>query len=140
MATLKTARTDASVDEFLAAVPDEVRRRDAHTVRDLMARVTGEPPAMWGDAIVGFGQRRLRYASGRELDWFLVGFSPRKQAITLYLLDGFEEHAALLDRLGKHSVGRGCLYLKRLDEVDPAVLAELVTESVARNRRGDTAG
>ncbi|MGN9889649.1 DUF1801 domain-containing protein [Micromonospora sp. L31] len=134
MATLKTAPTTASVDDFLAAVPDETRRRDAIAVRDLMRQVTGEPPTMWGDAIVGFGQRHLRYASGRELDWFLVGFSPRKAATTLYLGEGFPEKEQLLARLGRHTVGKGCLYVKRLADVDLDVLTELVRASVAQAR------
>jgi hypothetical protein len=134
MATLKTAPTTASVDDFLAAVPDETRRRDAIAVRDLMRQVTGEPPTMWGDAIVGFGHRHLRYASGRELDWFLVGFSPRKAATTLYLGEGFPEKEQLLARLGRHTVGKGCLYVKRLADVDLDVLTELVRASVAQAR------
>ncbi|WP_346536890.1 DUF1801 domain-containing protein [Micromonospora sp. DPT] len=136
MATLKTAPTTASVDDFLAGVPDETRRRDAIAVRDLMRQVTGEPPTMWGDAIVGFGHRHrhLRYASGRELDWFLVGFSPRKAATTLYLGEGFPEMEQLLARLGRHTVGKGCLYVKRLADVDLDVLTELVRASVAQAR------
>ncbi|MGK5445359.1 DUF1801 domain-containing protein [Micromonospora sp. URMC 105] len=134
MATLKTAPTDASADDFLAAVPDETRRRDALVVRDLMRQVTGEPPTMWGDAIVGFGQRHLRYASGRELDWFLVGFSPRKAATTLYLAEEFGEKEQLLARLGRHTTGKGCLYVKRLADVDLDVLTELVRASVAQAR------
>ena len=127
MAELKTVRTDASVDDFLAAIPDERRRRDAVTLRDLMTRATGEPAVMWGAGIVGFGSRALQYPSGRRLDWFTVGFSPRKQATTVYLTDGFEPHGALLARLGPHSIGKSCLYVKRLDDVDQDVLAELVT-------------
>jgi hypothetical protein len=134
MATLKTARTDANVDDFLAGVADEGRRRDARMVRDLMARVTGEQPAMWGDSIVGFGQRHLRYATGRELDWFVVGFSPRKQALTLYLSESFAGREELLTRLGRHSTGKGCVYIKRLDDVDPTVLRDLVAASVDRAR------
>jgi hypothetical protein len=130
MAEPKTVRTDASVDEFLAAITDERRRRDAVAVRDLMASVTGEPGAMWGAGIVGFGNRALRYASGRTLDWFSVGFSPRKQAITLYLTDGFDEHEEALTRLGPHSIGKSCLYVKRLDNVDKAVLTGLIEAAV----------
>jgi hypothetical protein len=130
MAELKTVRTDASVDEFLAAIPDERRRRDAVAVRDLMASVTGEPGAMWGAGIVGFGDRTLTYATGRTLDWFTVGFSPRKQSTTLYLTDGFEEHAEALRQLGPHSIGRSCLYVKRLDDVDLAVLTGLIEAAV----------
>ncbi|MFI5486861.1 DUF1801 domain-containing protein [Micromonospora echinaurantiaca] len=139
MATLKTAPTAASVDDFLAAVPDEARRADATAVRDLMRAVTGEPPTMWGDSIVGFGQRRLRYATGRELDWFLVGFSPRKAATTLYLPEEFPGKPELLARLGRHTVGKGCLYVKRLADVDVEVLTELVRVAAAQARAGSAA-
>jgi hypothetical protein len=130
----KTQPTDDDADGFLAAIPDEGRRVDARTVCDLLARVTGEPAVMWGDAIVGFGRRHLRYASGRELDWMVIGFSPRKANTTIYLSDGFDAHADLLARLGKHTTSGSCLHLKRLEDVDPAVLEELVTRSVARVR------
>lgn len=131
MATLKTSRTDASVDDFLATVPDEARRADAVAIRDLMARLTGDRGAMWGANIVGFGETRLRYASGRTLDWFVVGFSPRKAATTLYLGEEFTGKAELLARLGPHSTGKGCVYVKRLAAVDAIVLEELVKAATA---------
>jgi Domain of unknown function (DU1801) len=133
-AELKTAPTDASVAEFLAAIPDERRRADARHVCDLLTKVSGVEPRMWGDAIVGFGERHLSYASGRELDWFEIGFSPRRQNTTLYLTDGVEPHQDLLDRLGKHTTGVGCVYLKRLSDVDNDVLTELVTRSIGNVR------
>jgi Domain of unknown function (DU1801) len=131
MAELKTQANDGDVDAFLDRVPDPQRRADAVAVRKLMADVSGQPGQMWGDSIVGFGQQHLRYSSGRELDWFVVGFSPRKQNMTIYLTEGFEAHQALLDRLGPHSLGKSCLYVKRLDDVDIDVLRELVGASVA---------
>jgi Domain of unknown function (DU1801) len=131
MAELKTQANDGDVDAFLDRVPDPQRRADAVAVRKLMADVSGQPGRMWGDSIVGFGQQHLRYSSGRELDWFVVGFSPRKQSMTIYLTEGFEAHQALLDRLGPHSLGKSCLYVKRLDDVDIDVLRELVGASVA---------
>ncbi|EXG81808.1 DUF1801 domain-containing protein [Cryptosporangium arvum] len=131
MATLKTTRTDASVDEFLAAVPGEARRADAHTIRALMARVTGDPGAMWGANIVGFGATPLRYASGRTVDWFRIGFSPRKAATTLYLGDTFPRKDELLAALGPHTTGASCVYVKRLDAVDPSVLEALITAAAA---------
>jgi len=134
VAELKTQPTEDDVDAFLAAVPDERRRADARTVCDLLARVTGEPAVMWGKAIVGFGRQHLRYRSGRELDWMVIGFSPRKANTTIYLSDGFDAYADLLARLGTHTTGGGCLYLKRLDAVDPAVLEALLTRSVAHVR------
>lgn len=134
MAEPKTTRNDASVEAFLDAVPDARRREDARTVCALMAEVTGEPPAMWGDAVVGFGSRPLRYASGRELDWPVVGFSPRKAALTLYVMDGVDGYEDLLGRLGKHTTSKACLYLPSLAAVDQQVLRELVTRAVAAAR------
>ncbi|PZF85471.1 DUF1801 domain-containing protein [Jiangella anatolica] len=130
MAELKTTRNDGSVDEFLAAVPDPGRRADAVAVCSLMAAVTGAPPAMWGVGIVGFGSRRLRYDTGRELDWFDVGLSPRKQALTLYLPGELSGYADLLDRLGPHRLGKGCLYVKRLADVDAGVLESVLRRAV----------
>ena len=130
MAGPKTRPTDADVGAFLESVPDERRRDDAKAVCRLMQEVTGEEPVLWGTSIVGFGTTPLRYASGRELDWPVVAVSPRKAATTVYLMDGFEERADLLARLGPHSIGKSCLYLKRLSEVDLDVLRELVAESV----------
>ena len=134
MAELKTKATDDDAEAFLAAVPDERRRADARQVCDLLARVTGEPAVMWGKAIVGFGRRRLRYDSGRELDWMEIGFSPRKANTTIYLSGGLDTYADLLARLGKHTTGGGCLYLKSLNDVDPAVLEKILTRSVANVR------
>ncbi len=131
MAELKTQPTEDGAKDFLAAIPDAHRRTDARAVCDLLARVTGQPAVMWGKAIVGFGRRDLRYDSGRELDWMEIGFSPRKASTTIYRSDGFGAYADLLGRLGKHTVNGSCLHLKRLDDVDPAVLEELVTRSVA---------
>ena len=130
MAEPKTRPTDADIGAFLESVADERRREDAKAVCRLMQEVTGEQPVLWGTGIVGFGSVRLRYASGRELDWPVTGFSPRKTATTVYLMDGFEKRSDLLARLGPHSTGKSCLYLKRLSDVDLTVLRELVAESV----------
>ena len=135
MSAPKTRPTDADVGAFLDAIPDERRRDDARTVCRLMQEVTGEPPVLWGTGIVGFGRVGLRYASGRELGWPVTGFSPRKTATTIYLMDGFEERADLLARLGPHSTGKSCLYLKRLSDIDLDVLKALVAES-ARQMAG----
>ena len=124
-----TRPTDADVTAFLAAVEHPVRRRDAERLVRLMHRVTGEEPRMWGPSIVGFGTYHYRYASGREGDTAAAGFSPRKAATTVYLTDGVDEHAELLGRLGPHSVGKACLYVKDLDEVDLGVLEEMVRRS-----------
>lgn len=143
MATSKqpvTVPTDASVDDFLAAVPDERRRTDAQRLCALLRDVTGEPPVMWGPSIVGFGRYRYTYANGSTGDWPLAGFSPRKQQLVVYLVGGFEQrHASVLARLGPHKTGKGCLYLKRLDEVDEAVLRELVDRTVRVHKGVDRA-
>lgn len=135
MAELKTQRTQASVADFLDGIADGNRRDDARIVAALMQDVTGDAPAMWGPGIVGFGRCRLRYESGRELDWMLAGFSPRKAALTLYIMPGFSGHQVLMARLGKFSTGKSCLYVKSLAGIDLAVLRELVTRSVEHMRR-----
>ena len=140
MTELKTRRTDADVGEFLDTVPDPRRREDARSVCTLMTEVTGEAPAMWGDSIVGFGSRRLRYDTGRELDWPVVAFSPRKAATTVYVLDGFDGYEDLLGRLGRHRTGKGCLYLSSLAAVDQDVLRELVRRSFDHARDESTNG
>jgi hypothetical protein len=127
MAENKTKPTDASVDAFLDGVVPAQRRDDARRVCDLMAKVANEPPVMWGRAIVGFGNRHYRYASGREGDICQIGFSPRKAATVLYLTCDLDRHQSVLDRLGKHDRGVGCLYVKRMEDVDEHVLEELVT-------------
>jgi hypothetical protein len=127
--TPKTRPTDADVEAFLAGVPDEARRADTRTVVALMARVTGQPPRMWGSSIIGFGTRHYRYPTGREGDIAVVAVAPRKAATTLYLWNGFDGYADLLGRLGPHTQGKGCLYLKRVADVDAVVLAELVRRS-----------
>jgi len=128
------AETGASVDAFVAAIDDPVKRRDSESLITLMRRVSGEAPAMWGSAMIGFGRYHYKYESGREGDAFVVGFSPRKAALTLYLMLGLGDHGELLGRLGKHTTGKGCLYVKRLADVDETVLEELVTKSVAAMR------
>lgn len=131
MAENKTTRNEASVAGFLDSIEDERKRVDSQWLCDMMGEATGDDPAMWGEAIVGFGQRRLVYESGRELDWFTVGFSPRKRNLTLYIMDGFDRYDELLGSLGNHSTGKSCLYVNRLDDIDRTVLTELVEESVA---------
>ena len=134
MAANKTQPTDASVDDFIESIGDEGVRTDVTDLRALMSEVTGEDPVMWGDAIVGFGRYRYRYASGREGEWFLTGFAPRAKNLTLYVMSGFEGHDDLLARLGPHSTGASCLYLTSLDRIDRPVLREIVERSVAHMR------
>jgi hypothetical protein len=122
---------EASVAEFLARVPDEHRRDDARRLCAMMQEITGEPPVMWGASIVGFGSYHYRYASGHEGDAPLAGFAPRRQHLVVYLVGGLEDrYRAVLARLGPHKTGRGCLYLKRLDDVDHDALRELIGRSV----------
>ena len=134
MAELKTQRNDASVEAFLDSVEDERRRADSFRVLDLLREITGEEPAMWGTSIVGFGSYHYTYASGREGDWPVVGFSPRKRNLTLYIMDGFDTYNALLARLGKHKTGKACLYISRLADVDLDVLRDLIKQSIAHVR------
>lgn len=131
MAQLKTQPNDRSVEDFLNAVEDDTKRQDSFTILGLMQDVTGEAPVMWGDSIVGFGTYRYKYASGRQAEWMLTGFSPRVQNLTLYIMDGFEEYDQLLGGLGKHSTGKSCLYIKRLENIDLDVLRQLLEKSVA---------
>ena len=129
----KTRKTEASVEKFLSGL-DAARQADCRALVAMLRRVTKAEPKMWGANIVGFGEHRLRYESGRELDWFLVGFSPRKAALTLYGMGGAKLDAATARRLGKHETGGGCLYVRRLEDVDAKVLEEIVRGSVGRLR------
>ena len=135
MSELKTRQNDGDVDAYLDSVENPRRREDALRVLALMREITGEAPRMWGSSIVGFGSYHYTYASGREGDWPVVGFAPRKQNLVLYIMPGFAGYEALLARLGKHRTGKSCLYVNRLDDIDPDVLEELVRESVADMKR-----
>ena len=130
MAELKTKRNKGDVEAFLNSVQDEKKRQDSFTVLELMKKVTGKQPEMWGDSIVGFGSYHYKYASGREGDWMLTGFSPRKQNLTVYIMPGFDKYDQLLSKLGKHSTGKSCLYIKKIEDVDLDVLKALVKQSV----------
>ena len=130
MAELKTKLNDASVADFLNAIKDEQVRQDCWTITEIMQKATKAEPKMWGSSIVGFGNSRYKYASGRENDWMQVAFSPRKQNITLYLSSSFEGRDEMLTQLGKHSCGKGCVYIKRLSEVHLPTLRKLITASV----------
>ena len=127
---LKTKVNAASVEGFLNSVTNEQKREDCFEILKLMKQVTTETPKMWGSSIVGFGSYHYKGTSGREGDWMLTGFSPRKQNLTLYLMGGFDLHKELLRKLGKHKISVGCLYIKKLADVDRKVLKELVAESV----------
>lgn len=135
MAENKTQPTRASVAAFLASVPDKKRRDDSRVVAALMEKATKAPARMWGPSIVGFGSYHYKYASGREGDAPLTGFSPRKGALTLYILGGFDTYDTLMRQLGKCKTGTACMYLKSLDDVDLKVLQKLITASVRHMRR-----
>ena len=131
MAELKTQANDADVDEFLASIKNETRRQDSQKLCALMAAATGQPPRMWGASIVGFGSYDYTYTSGRSGVWMAIGFAPRAAATTVYLMDGFEKYAEELATLGPHSIGKSCLYIKRLDDVDLGVLEDVIRRSYA---------
>jgi hypothetical protein len=130
MAELKTKKTKAGVAAFLNAIDDDQKRKDSKAVAKIMKEITGKSPKMWGTSIVGYGSYHYKYASGQEGDWPLAGFSPRKQALTLYIMSGFKEYKPLLKKLGKHKTGKACLYIKKLEDVDEKVLRELIKRSV----------
>jgi hypothetical protein len=126
----KTAPTAMDVDAFLMGIIDDQKRSDCADVLKMMKQVTGEKPRMWGDLIVGFGTYHYKYASGREGDWFLTGFSPRKQNLSIYIMPGLDGYGALLKKLGPHKTGKSCLYIKSLADIDRAVLKNLIAQSV----------
>ena len=132
---LKTQRTRASVKAFIDGVADESKRNDARAISALMQDITGEKPEMWGTSIVGFGSYHYKYASGQEGDWPLVGFSPRKDNLTLYIMPGFKDYSDLLGKLGKHKKGMSCLYIKSLDDVHLPTLKTLVRQSVRQMKK-----
>lgn len=134
MAELKTKPTEVSVAAFLASIPDARRRAEGETLLAVLGRASGEPARMWGPSIVGFGSYHYRYESGHEGDACLTGFSPRQAALSIYVLPGFARYQELLQRLGKHKAGKACLYVKRLTDIDLAVLEELVRASVEQLR------
>jgi hypothetical protein len=130
MAELKTRQNDQSVEKFLNGVADKKARQDCFTILEIMKQITKTEPKMWGSSIVGFGAYHYKYESGREGDWFLTGFSPRKQSLTLYIMAGFERYDELLQKLGKHKTGKSCLYIKSLDDINLATLKKLIQQSV----------
>lgn len=139
MAEMKTKPTDASVERFLGRL-DDARQQDCRALIRIMRQATKSEPRMWGPSIVGFGTYHYTYDSGREGDWFLAGFAPRKQDLTLYIMAGFGEHGSLLRKLGKHRTGKSCLYIKRLADVDRTVLRQLVAASVRTMKKSGGRG
>lgn len=135
MAENKTQPTKASVTSFIAAIEDDERRAEVRKVAAMMRKATGKKAQMWGPSIVGYGTYHYKYASGREGDFMITGFSPRKQALTVYILPGFENFETLMSKLGKYRTGKSCLYIKRLSDVDDKVLERLISESVKYMRK-----
>lgn len=135
MAELKTQPTASSAEALIEGIADDARREDCRTLLDLMKRATGEDPTVWSTDVVGFGTFHYKSSSGREGDWFPVGFASRKAAITVYLGLSLDELAPLLAKLGKHTVGKGCIYVKRLSDVDLGTLEELVADAYTRVKR-----
>ena len=134
MTALKTQPSDKNVERFLNGLSDKQKREDSFQILEWMEKITGEEPRMWGKSIVGFGSYHYRYESGREGDWFLTGFSPRKKKFSLYIMSGFNRYEELLDQLGNHETGKSCLYIKRLADIDPGVLKKLIKASVTYMR------
>ncbi len=134
MATLKTTPSDSNVIAYLQAIEDEGKRKDALQILEMMQRISDEKPMLWGGSMIGFGTYHYKYASGREGDWFLTGFSPRKQALTLYIMSGFSRYDDLMQQLGKFKTGKSCLYVKRLADIDLTILEQLIRESVDHMR------
>lgn len=130
MAELKTKVTKVSVDKFLQGIKDEKKREDCYQILKIMKKATRAEPKMWGTSIIGFGDHHYVYESGREGDWFIAGFSPRVQNLTLYMMGGFDQD--LLKKLGKYKTGKGCLYINKLEDVDTKVLDKLITTSVKK--------
>ncbi|MBK6398255.1 MAG: DUF1801 domain-containing protein [Bacteroidetes bacterium] len=131
VAVIKTKENDSSVEDFIGRVKDEQQRKDSLVILKLMKKVSKEKPKMWGASMIGFGNKRYKSpASGREVDWFKIGFSPRKANLSLHLILDMKEHAALFKKLGKHKAGVGCLYINKLDDVDLNVLEQLIAAAM----------
>jgi Domain of unknown function (DU1801) len=137
MAELKTKQNEQSIEDFLGNVPDEKKRQDCFTVLELMKKITGQEPKMWGANIIGFGNYKYKYASGREGEWFITGFSPRKQNLTLYIMSGFTRYNEFLAKLGKHKTGKSCLHINKLEDVNLSVLEEMIKNSVDNVNKGN---
>ena len=134
-AEIKTKPTSASVEDFINGVKDEQKRKDSFTLLEIMKKASGEEPVLWSNSIVGFGIKRYKSpATGREVDWLRIGFSPRKANLSLYISVGIKEHEAALKKLGKHKTGVGCLYINKLEDVDMKILKGMIDESVKRSK------
>jgi hypothetical protein len=140
MSSLKTTPTSNSVEDFLNKIKIEKRRLDGFELLDIMKELTKEKPVMWGSSIVGFGNLHYKYKSGREGDWFKVGFSPRRKSLSVYFMTGFEKVKDLLEKLGKHKLGKGCLYINKLEDVDRSILKQIISRSLDEIKKGNFMG
>jgi hypothetical protein len=135
LAEIKTKETSASVEDFINSVPDEQKRKDSFVILEMMKKASGEEPKMWGSSLIGFGNKRYKSpTTGREVDWLLIGFSPRKANLSLYLTMDIKKYDAVLKKLGKHKTGVGCLYINKLEDIDLKVLKEIIDASLNRSR------
>src|SRR5688572_11583082 len=135
LAEIKTKPTAASVEDFINAVPDEQKRKDSFVLLEMMKKASGEEPVLWSSSIIGFGNKRYKSpTTGREVDWLLIGFSPRKANLSLYLTMDIKKHAATLEKLGKHKTGVGCLYINKLEDVDLKVLKGMIETSLKKSK------
>ncbi|QEE18133.2 DUF1801 domain-containing protein [Promethearchaeum syntrophicum] len=130
MSDLKTKQTDKSVNEFLSKIEDPIKQKASRQILKIMKEVSKTDPKMWGESIIGFGNYHYKYATGREGDWMRIGFSPRKQYLTLYIMDGFDKYNELMEKLGKYKTGKSCLYIKKMQDIDINILKELMKESL----------
>ncbi|MBD3298968.1 MAG: DUF1801 domain-containing protein [candidate division Zixibacteria bacterium] len=134
MARARTKGDAGGVQDVLDRIADEQQREDAQVLLKMMKSVTRKEPVLWGPGMIGFGSYHYKYDSGREGDWFLTGFSPRKNNLSIYIMAGFDRYPELMDKLGKYKTGKSCLYVKRLDDIDLKILKQLVTQSVRDTR------
>ena len=130
MTALKTTQNEDSVDEFLKSIEDPEKQKTSLQILDIIKEISGKEPKMWGDSIIGFGKYHYKYATGREGDWMRIAFSPRKQNFSIYIMDGFDNHSELMEKLGKYKTGRSCLYIKKLQDIDINILKELMKKSL----------
>lgn len=137
LAEIKTKPSDANVLDFINSIENEQKRNDSFALMNIMKKASGEDPVLWSNAIIGFGNKRYKSpTTGREVDWLLIGFSPRKANLALYVSIGIQEHSEALKKLGKHKTGVGCLYINKLEEVDLNVLEGIIQDSINRNKNG----
>ena len=135
LAEIKTKQTSASVEDFINTVKDEQKRKDSFVLLEMMKKASGEEPKMWGNSLIGFGNKRYKSpSSGREVDWFLIGFSPRKANLSLYLMINHKEHAAEIKKLGKHKTAGGCIYINKLEDIDLKVLKGMIDASLMQGK------